>query len=331
MKTAKTGNSLIFNTKTYNLTDTIVVNKAINIKSTKNTQINFYKSKDMFKVTASGVTFSGLTLNHYGERSDYTQLGVIRSTSNAYKKINIKNVKIYTNGSFVSGILTKKLNGDISNSYIKVTGYASSAVDTEYWKGSLLKSSTLSYGDHSVTVYSIEWAGKIYGSKIYNYAKEGDPYGAILMGKGSITKSTIKAPYSNTAKVTHNSDDYIKISSTSLSPKKGNPKYKIFLPDLVINKISASSKGYYKVTIMNRHDGDSKSCYLGIKTGSYIKKVKVKALKPGESVVMKVNFATKYMNKKYTKLATIDYYKKVDEEGEDNTVSFTSNYSSSIS
>ncbi len=41
---ASTGDNLIFNTSTYELSDTLVVNKKINILSYKNTEINFRKS-----------------------------------------------------------------------------------------------------------------------------------------------------------------------------------------------------------------------------------------------------------------------------------------------
>ncbi|WP_054835056.1 hypothetical protein [Methanobrevibacter arboriphilus] len=65
------GNNLIFNVSNYELSDTLLISKSINIKSNKKTQINFNQNKNMFNITANEITFSGLVLNHNGKGGVY--------------------------------------------------------------------------------------------------------------------------------------------------------------------------------------------------------------------------------------------------------------------
>lgn len=314
---AKTGNNLIFDVSSYDLTDTLVINKAINIKSSKNTQINFNKNKDMFRVTASGVTFSGLTLNFKGSGTSTKNVGAI-STTNSTKKVNIASTKINVNGNYATGINIPKWKGSISKSIIKLNGFYCYGIDSLEWSGNLVNSNILAYGNNSINIYSLYWYGKIYGAKIYNYAAwtNSAPCGAVLViAKGSISKSIIKS--ANGYAVMTSPE--VKITGSTLSSKKGLEKVYRYLPDLKIQNVKKSGNSYY-LTVYNNGLGPSKACYLGVKFGSSVKKVVVKGLYAGSYATVKVVLPSKYATNKYTKTAKIDYYNKVKESNEENNI-----------
>ena len=120
-KDAKNGDNLVFTGCEYDLTDTIVVSKSVNIKGVNKTQINLKKSKNMFKITVSGVNFDGLSLNYYlNDYADHVIEEYAIYASGSSKKININNTEWESYGLFLH--FSK---GTIANSIISSTsGYA---------------------------------------------------------------------------------------------------------------------------------------------------------------------------------------------------------------
>ena len=345
-KDAKKGDNLIFTGPKYDLTNTIVINKPINIKSENKTQINFKKyNKNMFKVTVSGVNFDGLSINHDVKLSaDYEDdyANAVIYASGTTKKINIKNTNIKS--SLPSCIIeVDKWCGNITNSKINAeNAYAissnnwvgnvvdseiivrdSSAITLEKWKGNIVNSIISSNSSISSTIHTQYWAGKIYRSKIYQYKGVEYEKGTIIYGvyipnsKGTITNCTIKSSCGPALGISNN----VKVSKCSLSSAKGYTNIDRLQSDLEINSVKKSGK-IYKIDLYNQGPSDSKPCYLVITCGNTIlKKVSVKSLAVMDGPffkTIKVAIPTKYANNKYTKTATIDYYKKNKENNRKN-------------
>ena len=332
---AKKGDNLIFTESKYDLTNTIVISKSINIKSENKTQINFKKiGKNMFNVTVSGVNFDRLSLNHWGELHDATI-----SASGSFKKINIKNTDITVKKGNVSPIQIENWQGNVTNCKIDakidgfglwsnnwvctlvnskiITGYGINIDITEKWKGNMINSEL-----SSPLLYSISanyWSGKITGSKISCYGHDGDEsnYNGVSLynSKGTITNSTIKVKQGIALGVS----DEVKVSKCSISSEKNHPKIYRYHPDLKINSVKKSGQ-LYKISFSNLGYIDSKPCTLVIKyRNKILKKVSVKSLKRFlEKKTVKVAIPTKYANIKYTKTAIIDYNKKNKEYNEKN-------------
>jgi len=332
---AKNGDNLIFTGSKYDLTDTITVNKSIDIKSENKTQINFNKkNKNMFKVAVSGVNFEGLSLNYHG--SDYKS---VIYASGAFKKINIKNTDIKVTSSDVDTINIGKWLGNITNCKINIESQFSGALTSNVWTGNIVNSKIITgtglgtqhvdaiirlgkwkgniinseiYTNSSCAI-SAEWKGKITGSKIHcgiDKKNTYTSYGLFLPGsKGTITKSTIKVFRGSALGI----PDEVKVSNCTLSSGKKYPNINRFRSDLVIDSVKKSGK-FYKVSFSNMAFviADSKPCTLVIKCGNKIlKKVNVKSLEgvmEGPQKTIKVAIPAKYANKKYTKTAIIDYY-----------------------
>jgi len=134
------GNNLIFNVARYDLNDTIVVSKSINIKSNKNTLIYFNKNQDMFNITSSQVNFSGLTLQHNGEGTEDRGFSIIYSNSSKTIIVSIKNMSFIVNNNHMGTITIKTWKGNITNTKIigKGTNYG---VVSDKWIGNINKSS----------------------------------------------------------------------------------------------------------------------------------------------------------------------------------------------
>ena len=339
---AKSGDKLVFNTSSYELEDTIVINKKINVVSYKNTQINFRKHKDMFNVKSNS-SFRGLTLNHHED----TFMDVIYSSSRSYIKVNINNVNIRSFGGSVISIY--KWVGEVNNCNIYAKASYSSGISSTYgkvnitnskinsdacsiyigkWRGNLINSKIIS-GNKSPGIQSYNWQGNIIGTKIYS--NKGQDYGAAYLGlsKGTIKNSVIRLNDTNYAlRVT----DDVKIIKSSISSITKFKSIYRFRPDLSI-KVSPidykwrlshekgfylPKKGSYKVTIYNTGYKTSKSCYLSFKTMNISKKYYVKSLKSGAKTAIKINFNSKYMteemNIKYPKVFKVDCYNKIKEE-----------------
>jgi len=336
---AKNGDNLVFTGSKYDLTDTIVVSKSINIKSENKTQINFKKENNMFNVIVSGVNFDGLSLNHNANGKE-SSLMVIYA-SGPFKKINIKNTDIKTNGYSVSAVNIHKWYGNITNCTIDVGNKFSGAVNSDGWTGSIINSKIIAgkgletqgpsviicirgkwNGDivnseissnSSCTIYSFSWSGKITGSKIYSNADKTQKwwlYGLFLPdSKGTITNCIIKL----NSKYALGVSDEVKVSNCSLASDNKHINIYRLRPDLVIDSVKKSGTAY-KVSFSNVGDTGSKPCTLVIKCGNKIlKKVNVKSLEgvmEGPQKTIKLAIPAKYTNKKYTKTAIIDYYNK---------------------
>jgi hypothetical protein len=324
----------------YDLTNTIVVSKSINIKSENKTQINFKNEGDMFEVVVSGVNFDGLSLNH-NDNGKESYASVIYA-SGAFKKINVKNTDIKTNGYSISGVNIHKWYGNITNCTIDVGNKYSGAVNSEAWTGSIINSKIIAgkgietqgpeviicirgkwngnivnseiSSNSSCTIYCLGWSGKITGTKIYSNADKIQKwwlYGLYLPdSKGTITNCIIK---SLNSKYALGVPDEIKINNCSLASDNKYINIYRLRPDLVIDNVKKSGT-VYKISFSNVDDTKSKPSTLVIKYGNKIlKKVPVKSLESvieGPQKTVKVAIPTKYANNKYTKTATIDYYNK---------------------
>jgi len=336
LNTAKNGDSLIFTRSNYNLTDTIIIDKSIHVRSTKNTKIHFDKNKTMFIVAVNGVKFSKLTLNHYGHGNikqnskgrevSRNVFAVVSASQDSFKRINFNKVTINANNSFVSGIDIPLWNGSISNSKINIKGLWGHGITADQWMGNAVKTQVTTSGLGSVGISANYWVGKVSGSKIRNNAlfdAGGVPTGILFpFGKGTISKSTVRVPNGNAAKL----DKNIKVSSSSLVSMKGRPKQYNFLPDLSINEKNIKRSGRtYSIKVFNDDPerlqlGASGPCHLGIKIGRYVKTVKVKALAYGQSTKVKVTIPKKYISRNYIKTVKVDYYNKIKEENKKNNV-----------
>ena len=339
---AKNGNNLIFTGSTYDLTNTIVVSKSINIKSENKTQINFKKDKSMFKVTVSGVNFDGLFLNYNVKREyggGYDDALIYAPGSS--KKINIKDTDIKATGDYVHTVHIERWCGNVTNCKINIEGQSCGALTSNTWTGNIINSKITTgtglgtqhtdaiiysgiwkgsiinseISSKSYCSISTSWYGKITGSKIYSNAEKketGATYGLFLFdSKGTIINSTIKSLNSRYAL---GIPDEVKVSNCSLASDKKYPNIYRIRSDLCIDSVKKSGK-FYKVSFSNMgFFADSKPCTLVIKCGNKIlKKVYVKSLvgviegsEPQKTI--KVAIPTKYANKKYTKIAIIDYY-----------------------
>jgi hypothetical protein len=327
---AKSGDNLIFTGPTYDLTDTIVVSKSINIKSENKTQINFKEDKNMFNVTVSDVNFDGLSLNHWGA---YNSATTISSFSEVLKKINIKNTDINVYGEYTSPIVIVNWHGNVTNCNINTINSDCVGLGSDNWVGSLVNSKIISTGYNIFiagkwkgniinselsstewnSVLAYYWSGTITGSKIYCYGNKYEPGGIdIVDSKGTITNCTIKSKYGYALKVS----DEVKVSNCSITSGKKFPKIYRYRPDLQINNVKKSGN-LYKIYFSNYGDIKSKPCTLVIKyENKILKKVPIKSLDFEKSI--NINIPTKYSNAKYTKTVIIDYYNKNKENNKKN-------------
>ena len=330
-KDAKNGDNLIFTGSKYDLTDTIVVSKSVNIKSVNKTQINLKKSKNMFNVTVSGVNFDGLSLKlsceNYG---DYGGVYVICApyASGSSKKINIKNTDINTTGyseaisidNWYGNITNCKINMESNDYHVGIGGYK--------WVGSIMNSK-ISAGKRCTPIGFEQWNGNIVNSKIHS---KFNSIGSIHRWSGKITGSNLSCPgdlnwegvsLDNSKGTISNSTitvkrgialgicDEVKVINCSITSGKNYSKIFRYRPDLFIGSVKKSGTTY-NIYYDNIMFTDSKPCYLVVKCGDIIlKKIHVNSLKgeimsPGKTV--KVSIPDKYANTKYTKTAIIDYY-----------------------
>ncbi|MCL2157337.1 MAG: hypothetical protein FWH54_04860 [Methanobrevibacter sp.] len=192
---AKKGDNLIFNTSSYSLSNTLVISKSINIKSYKNTKINFNRSKSMFYVTVNSVNFSGLILNHkplekinYSyDPNDYYNSYNISSIKvfKSVKHVNFKNISIFANinvkvlyipnvpyegDDFIedsyyedliySGISIKEWKGNVKNCHLKIIN--GRGINALKWTGNLTNSTIKTTNDSGIRTNG--WIGNIVNS-----------------------------------------------------------------------------------------------------------------------------------------------------------------------
>ncbi|MCL2116715.1 MAG: hypothetical protein FWH29_10905 [Methanobrevibacter sp.] len=349
---AKTGNNLIFNTSSYNLTDQLIINKSINIKSYKNTHINFIQEEDMwcmFEINAKNsftyegkntVLISGLTLNHYGngDTVDYSggKFGTtISGSHNA--RVDIKNTIVNTNlinGSSIEiregnilnstfnsksyGVLAFYWKGNIINSRINAKGNGlSSYYNRGYWNGNMINTTIIS-GKSGVEV--IVWKGKITNSTIHSKGSKSDGI-SIKYTEGSIYRSKIISKNGYAVKIS----EVAKITKSSLSSGKGLSKTYKYLPDLKIDSAFIYGRTAY-ISISNIGYSSSKPCQIGLKIGKTLKKAHVKSIKPfhlnfnlKNTITVKIILPKKLVNDKL-KTVKVDYYNKNKELNKKNNV-----------
>ncbi|MCL2116770.1 MAG: hypothetical protein FWH29_11180 [Methanobrevibacter sp.] len=345
---AKTGDNLIFNTSSYNLTNRLDITKSINIKSYKNTHINFIQEDEMygmFYIPAKVVVFSGLTLNHNGNGNtlDFSG-GEFGTTINAFH-VNIKNTVI--NNNLIRGVSVDTRKGNIVNCTINSKSHG---IRVSYWKGNIINSrinanhaiansfltinivdywygnminTTIDSGDNGVEV--TVWKGKIINSTIHTNGSKSDGIN-INYGEGRIHRSKISSKDGYAVKIS----DAVKITNSSLSSGKGLSKSIRYLPDLKVNKAVISGRTCY-IAISNIGNSTSKPTQVGLKIGKVLFKARVKSIRPfiiqGHSdeswvknnVTVKITLAKKYINSRL-KTVKVDYYNKIKEINKKNNI-----------
>lgn len=151
--TTVSGNNLIFDVSTYGLSDTLVLSKSINVKSDKNTQINFNKNKEMIKISANEISFSGLILNHNGKGVYGNPTSVILAPLPA-KTLTIKDTSINLNGDYTVAVTIGGGKLDFINSHIKGNGIYNYAVVCDDLNVNFQKSSFTFNKDYGSGVYA---------------------------------------------------------------------------------------------------------------------------------------------------------------------------------
>ncbi len=210
------GNSLVFNVSSYDLDDTIKVSKSVKIKSNTNTKINLKKNVNMFNVSSSEVSFSGMTLNHYGAGKSDLALGIIAANS-SYNQINVNKMTFNLNNKQLIGIIAINLKGNITNSVFNGKGYngiAAFAVSwtgnvynssvvlsgnsnagffaLSKWTGNISKSKISIFGNDSMALTPLNWVGNIYNSNIFVSSKAKSSFAVFsTKWKGSLYKTSI--------------------------------------------------------------------------------------------------------------------------------------------
>ena len=167
MKSSSTikGDSLVFNVTGYDLNDTITISKPINVKSNVNTQITFNKDKNMFNITASEISFFGLTLEHNGKGSFDVRCSLIFGTDSA-KILNINNVNFILNNDYLNAVSFNEWNGDISNSNVIGKGSYNLGFLSDNWIGNVYASSFDMKKEISAGIgVFTNWVGSIFNCK----------------------------------------------------------------------------------------------------------------------------------------------------------------------
>lgn len=348
---AKNGDKLIFNTSSYDLTDTVYVKKSIIVGSYKKTKINFNKTATMFIInTSSKVVFNNLILNHEGKQrtidpdfhnDEYGGISVILGTYSVYTnnkiypstiKCDVKNVVI--NSKEGAGIDLLRWTGHVSNSVFK-TGAGS--IYSDYWIGNIVNTNIQSTEDgitgntfldgeyfkwkgnivnsnittKNAPVNCDYWKGKISGSRIYSYGTKSNQGLILGYSQGTITKSIIR---SNSGNAIH-ARNAVKITKNKIIATKGYAKVHRYLPDLEVYVYERKGSTYY-FTIRNNGYENSKSSYLGIKYGKTIKKIYVKSINAKQTTTVKISIPSKPT----TITSKIDYYNKIKEENKKNNI-----------
>jgi len=347
---AKTGDSLIFNTSKYNLTNRLDISKSITIKSYKNTHIDFIQEDEvyrMFKITGKNVLISGLTLNHYGNGNMlYPEDGEFGTTISG-SRVDLKNTVINTNliygvsvsilkGNIVNctinskfqGIVVFKWKGNIINSRINAKqGITNRVVGSnnvvDYWYGDMVNSGIVS-GKNGMEVTL--WRGNIINSTIRT--NDSKSSGIIIKyGEGRIHGSKIISKNGHAIKIS----DSVRITNSSLSSRKGFSKTIRYLPDLKIHEAFMSRRTCH-ITVSNIGSSTSKPVKLGLRVGKILKIVPIKSIRPfipqehspnslmKNTAKVKITLPKKYASEKYFKTVKVDYYNKIKETNKKNNV-----------
>lgn len=195
--------------------------------------------------------------------------------------------------------------GNISYSKFTVKGKESfGLIVYKKWTGNFINSNISSSGNDFYGIFAEKWTGKISGSKIYNSGYRNIGVYSNSSTKGTIYKSTISAKYGYSVMVSKN----VKVSSSTLVSAKGVPKIYVFGPRVDIYDIRSKTKSrnyYFRIT--NYGESKSKTSYLIITAKGFKKTVKIKPIKSGKTLKIKVVLPKKYSTSKYVKNAKIQY------------------------
>ena len=333
---AKNGDSLIFNVTQYELKDTLVVNKAVTIKSDINTKLIFNKNgKDMFNLTTNNIKFSGLDIQFNAKGSSKYKPTAIAFVEKKAVVFDMDNVNITVSQSYAGAIGGEKAKGNIVNcniillkdnavgfsvgtwtgniinSTITAKGSNSYGMAFKTLKGNLINVNVQSSGKNSIAVYAYTWNGKIENSSIINTGKTLYDTGFVsVKSKGQIVGSTIKSSKSYSTMVSDN----VKFVGSSLSSGKKFKKTYWYRAELVISNQYAVKKNTYTFIVANNGYFKSKKCHVGVSVkGKLVGKKAVKALNPGKYAIVKVKIPAKHASAKVAKVAKVDYYNKVKE------------------
>lgn len=278
------GDTLIFKSN-YNLKDTLVISKSINIRSHGNAKIYFNKSKNMFNITTNCVNFTKLTIIHKPLEkinysfNDYNYYSISTIYASKSVKINIKNINIFSNNQMkvlyipqkekeedfeynsyddyekpfyeqlnYYGINIYKGYGNIVNSIIKINN--GGGLEVNKWIGNIKNSTIITKNGRGINTQG--WTGNIINSKIKSTGKE--VYAIAIYGtlKGNIKKTKIIAiGVESEALFIQWSWEGNLINSQIISIGKGSSGIISRLWNGTVYKSNIHSKGQYSVTLYN--------------------------------------------------------------------------------
>jgi len=243
--TTVSGNNLIFNVSSYELSDTLLVSKSINIKSDKKTQINFKQNKNMFNISANQISFSGLVLNHNGKGVYGAPVSTIlapipaktitiRDTTinlrNDYSiaismgsgKCNFINSQIIGNGMYNYGVVALDLNVNFQNSQIRFNKNFGSGILTYNKLTGDFTNTKISLQSESLGISSPEWVGNFINSEITGNS---DSWG-IYVDKWNGKLSSSKIVFSGVRSYgVHSKNGLGTISKSTIHAKNGVAVY----------------------------------------------------------------------------------------------------------
>ncbi|KZX15723.1 bacterial Ig-like domain protein [Methanobrevibacter cuticularis] len=246
-------------------------------------------TKDSFSLTIK----NNKIISTYKKGGDYG-IRIINSTQGS-KNIIENNYISSDNGKKLG---TKAISTDGSSDVI--------ARNTPIGTSISITTKTIYKGKNAVITATLKDAnGKLLANKKVTLTINGKKYSKNTNSKGVATftisslnvgKTTAKIAYSG-------STEFASSSNSAIQTVKG-------IADLVIKKVK-KSRNVYKIIITNK--GSAKSTATKLKV--YYKKnkykiVKVKRISAGKSLTVKVRFFKNLANKKYTKVAYVNYNKK---------------------
>lgn len=202
-------------------------------------------------------------------------------------------------------MVDESFKGNISNSKFVLKGSKSSGMMIyKKWIGNFVNSNISSSGGDFYGIFAEKWTGKIFGSKIYVFGHRAIGVYSNSSTKATIYKSTISTKYGYAVMISKN----VKVSSCKLISAKDIPKIYVFGSRVDIYRINSytKSRNYY-FRIVNFGESKSKTSYLIITAKGFKKIVKIKPIKTGKIVKIKVVLPKKYSSSKYIKYAKIQY------------------------
>lgn len=349
--TTVSGDSLVFDEAKYHLPDTLVINKPINIKSNKNTQIIFNKAKTMFYINSSGVNFSGLILNHDASGKDKDSRISTMEFSGS-KTVNIKDITFNLNGNYLSATSFGDWIGNVNDIRLCGNGIVNFGFTADNWKGNLHNSILIMNKDNANSIGIVsKWTGNIINTQIHLKGKESigimasvwqgnlanviidtnqknsfgifadkwrgtfsklnifaDKLGSIGIhsfdSKGTVSNSNISAKNGLAILVSKN----VKVINTRAISKKGTDNIYYFGPRLKLGVVlGKQSSKVYNINVHNIGEFVSKAAKLTVSCDKYKKTLRIKPIRAGKFLSVKVVLPAKYATSKYRKHVKVEY------------------------